>query len=63
MSATLNNHRDLPLTDQERSVLEMVRRGLAVARLRRTTGQLVFEVNLQDGGVTSKYSVAREKEK
>lgn len=37
--------------EQERAVLEMVRRYLTEARERRATGKLTFELEISDGGV------------
>ncbi len=57
---------ELPLeqmTPSELSVLAVVRKHLAQARRDKLTGSLLFEVNEQDGGITSKWVTVRIKER
>lgn len=51
------------MTTAELAVLAMVRKHLAAVRKDKLTGQLLFEVNVQDGGVTSKWATVRIKER
>ena len=54
---------DLGLSELQRGVLEMIRKHLLEAAKRKATGTLTFELNLQDGGVTTKWAGTRYRER
>jgi hypothetical protein len=52
-----------PADEQEHDILRFVQRRLKEYRARKATGQLLFEFNVRDGGITSKWATERIQEK
>jgi hypothetical protein len=55
MSSVLGVNTKEPLTDTERSVLELVLLYLRDARQKRESGSLMIKCDLSDGGVVKKW--------